>query len=80
MRVIPAEVTLAEAAAMPELVRTVNAMPPQTARIRTIEIEGLDRQFCGGTHLANISEIGRLKIAGTRSKGKMNKRIEIVLE
>ena len=80
LRVIPREVTLAEAAETPELVRTVNAMPPQTAKIRTIEIEGLDRQFCGGTHLANISEIGRLKIAGTRSKGKMNKRIEIVLE
>jgi misacylated tRNA(Ala) deacylase len=80
LRVIPREVTQAEAAEMPELVRTLNAMPPQMAKIRTIEIEGLDRQFCGGTHLANISEIGRLKIAGTRSKGKMNKRIEIVLE
>ncbi len=39
-----------------------------------------DRQFCGGTHLANTAEIVRLKIAGTRSKGKLNKRIEIVLE
>lgn len=80
LRVIYRDVTQAEAAEMPELVRTLNAMPPQMARIRTIEIEGLDRQFCGGTHLGNISEVGRLKIAGTRSKGKMNKRIEIVLE
>lgn len=80
LRLIPREVTQAEAAEMPELVRTAKAMLPQSARIRVVEIEGLDRQFCGGTHLANTSEVGRLKIAGTRSKGKMNKRIEIVLE
>jgi misacylated tRNA(Ala) deacylase len=76
----PREVTQAEAAQMPELVRTLNVMPPQMEKVRIVEIEGLDRQFCGGTHLANIGEIGRLKIAGTRSKGKQNKRIEIVLE
>jgi misacylated tRNA(Ala) deacylase len=80
LRLIPREVTQAEAIEMPELVRTAKAMLPDSARIRVVEIEGLDRQFCGGTHLANTAEIGRLKIAGTRSKGKRNKRIEIVLE
>lgn len=74
------EVTAEEAANMPELVRTLTAMPPQTSKIRVMEIQGLDRQFCGGTHVSNISEVGTLKIAGTRSKGKLNKRIEIVLE
>ncbi len=77
---LPRDVTAAEAAAMPELVRTLNAMPPLNGRIRILEIQGLDRQFCGGTHIANINEIGRLKIASTRNKGKQNKRIEIVLE
>lgn len=80
MSVEPRELTQAEASRMPELVRTLNAMPPQRDKIRIVEITGLDRQFCGGTHLANIREIGKLKIAGTRSKGKQNKRIEIVLE
>lgn len=80
LAVLPRELTQAEAATMPELVRTLNAMPPQREKIRTVEIAGLDRQFCGGTHLSNIREIGKLKIAGTRSKGKQNKRIEIVLE
>ncbi len=78
--ILPREVTRAEAAEMPELIRTLNAMPPQFDKVRIVEIQGLDRQFCGGTHLANISEVGQLKIAGTRSKGKQNKRIEIVLE
>lgn len=79
----PREVTEEEAREMPELVRTLNAMPPsfeKQGKVRIVEIEGLDRQFCGGTHLANLGEIGRLKVAGTRSKGKQNKRIEIVLE
>jgi misacylated tRNA(Ala) deacylase len=79
---LPREVTSAEAATMPELVRTLNAMPPVNANgtTRVMEIEGLDRQYCGGTHLASTSEMGTLKIASTRSKGKLNKRIEIVLE
>jgi len=76
----PRLLTPEEAAVMPELVRTLNAMPPQSDKMRIMEIEGLDRQFCGGTHLANIKEIGTLKIIGTRSKGKSNKRLEIGLE
>lgn len=80
MPVLPREVTAAEASTLPELIRSLNAMPPVSGTIRTVEIEGLDRQFCGGTHLSNIKEVGLLKIAGTRSKGKQNKRIEIVLE
>jgi misacylated tRNA(Ala) deacylase len=76
----PRLLTQEEAAAMPELVRTLNAMPPQSDKMRIMEIAGLDRQFCGGTHVANIGEVGKLKIIGTRSKGKSNKRIEIGLE
>jgi misacylated tRNA(Ala) deacylase len=77
---IPRLVTQEEAATMPELVRTLNAMPPQSEKMRVVEIAGLDRQFCGGTHVANIRELGALKVLGTRSKGKVNKRIEIGLE
>lgn len=80
LTLIPRELTAAEAAEMPELIRTLNAMPPQKSKIRMMEIAGLDRQFCGGTHVASTLEIGTLKIIGTRSKGKSNKRIEIALE
>jgi misacylated tRNA(Ala) deacylase len=77
---VPRLVTPDEAAQMPELVRTLNAMPPQSEKMRTMELAGLDRQFCGGTHVNNIRELGTLKIIGTRSKGKNNKRLEIALE
>jgi misacylated tRNA(Ala) deacylase len=80
LKIVPREVTAQEAADLPELVRTLNAMPPQSGKIRVVEIVGLDRQFCGGTHLASAAEIGPLKIIGTRSKGKQNKRIEIGLD
>jgi misacylated tRNA(Ala) deacylase len=73
------EITQTEAAQMPELIRTLNAMPPQVEKVRIVEIEGLDRQFCGGTHLHNASEAGHITISGTRSKGKQNKRIEITI-
>jgi Ser-tRNA(Ala) deacylase AlaX len=79
LNVQPRLLTQAEAAEMPELVRTLNAMPPQSEKMRIVEVVGLDRQFCGGTHVASASEIGLLKIIGTRSKGKQNKRIEIGL-
>ncbi len=80
MPMLPRLLSQDEANSIPELVRTLNAMPPQSDKMRIVEIEGLDRQFCGGTHVANTSEVGPVKIAGTRSKGKQNKRIEIVLE
>ena len=80
MPMTPLLLTQAEAAAIPELVRSLNVMPPQSEKMRIMEIAGLDRQFCGGTHVANLSELGPLKIISTRSKGKANKRIEIALE
>jgi misacylated tRNA(Ala) deacylase len=70
-----------EAFAIPDLIRTkVNLLPPGIDVIRTIEIVGLDLQADGGTHVANTSEVGRIKVAGYESKGRINKRIRIVLE
>ena len=79
MEMTPLLLTQQEAAAMPELLRSLNVMPPQSEKMRIVEIAGLDRQFCGGTHVANIGELGTLKIISTRSKGKANKRLEIAL-
>jgi misacylated tRNA(Ala) deacylase len=47
--------------------------------VRTVEIVGLDLQADGGTHVQNTREVGTLRVVGTRSKGKANKRLEIEL-
>ena len=65
---------------IPDLIRTkINLLPAGIAVVHTVEIVGLDLQADGGTHVRNTREIGTLKIIGTRSKGKINKRLEIAL-
>jgi misacylated tRNA(Ala) deacylase len=70
-----------EAFAIPDLIRTkINLLPPGIAEIRTIEIVGLDLQADGGTHVANTREVGRIRVTGYESKGRINKRIRIAVE
>jgi misacylated tRNA(Ala) deacylase len=70
-----------EALADPDLIRTqVNLVPERVKRIRIVEIEGLDTQADGGTHVANTREVGQMGITGHKSKGRQNKRIEFVLQ
>jgi misacylated tRNA(Ala) deacylase len=69
-----------EAFAIPDLIRTkINLLPPGIEEIRTIEIVGLDLQADGGTHVANTSEVGSIRVTGYESKGRINKRIRIEL-
>jgi misacylated tRNA(Ala) deacylase len=69
-----------EAFQIPDLIRTkINLLPEGISEVRTVEIVGLDLQADGGTHVANTREVGGIKVVGTRSKGKSNKRLEIVL-
>ena len=69
-----------EAFAIPDLIRTkINLLPPGIEEIRTIEIVGLDLQADGGTHVANTTEVGRIRVTGYESKGRINKRIRIAL-
>jgi misacylated tRNA(Ala) deacylase len=69
-----------EALENPDLIRTqVNLVPERVGVIRVVEIEGLDTQADGGTHVANTREVGRMEITGHKSKGRQNKRIEFVL-
>ena len=71
----------AEADQHPDLIRTkVNLLPPAIAEIRTIDITGLDLQADGGTHIANTAEVGRIKVTGHESKGRINKRLRIAVE
>jgi misacylated tRNA(Ala) deacylase len=77
VNVLPRDVAFA----IPDLIRTkVNLLPPGIAEVRTIEIVGLDLQADGGTHVANTREVGSIKVTGYESKGRINKRIRIVLE
>jgi misacylated tRNA(Ala) deacylase len=70
----------AEAFQIPDLIRTkVSLIPEGIAEIRVVNIEGIDQQADGGTHVANTHEVGRVHIAGSENKGKGNKRLEIVL-
>ncbi|MFA6265201.1 MAG: alanyl-tRNA editing protein [Pseudolabrys sp.] len=70
----------AELEANPGLVKTMSVKPPMgTGQIRLIEIEGLDLQPCGGTHVRNVGEIGTVKVTGIEKKGKQNRRVRIAL-
>jgi misacylated tRNA(Ala) deacylase len=69
-----------KALANPDLIRTqVNLVPDRMRHIRIVEIQDLDTQADGGTHVANTREVGRVEITGHKSKGRLNKRIEFVL-
>jgi misacylated tRNA(Ala) deacylase len=69
-----------EALQDPELIRTkVNLIPEFVDPIRVIDIGTIDRQADGGTHVANTSEVGPVRVVGTESKGKGNKRMRIEL-
>src|SRR5689334_3020014 len=73
-------ITDAELDAQPELVKTMSVQPPRGAgRVRLLKIPGIDLQPCGGTHVANIGEIGAIRVVKIRSEGRHNKRVEIVL-
>jgi len=73
-------ITDEELDAKPELVKTMSVQPPRGAgRVRLLEIPGIDLQPCGGTHVRNIGEIGRVKVLKIRSEGKKNRRVEVGL-
>ncbi len=77
VRILPRE----EAFQIPDLIRTkINLLPESIKEVRVVEIEDLDLQADGGTHVANTSEVGRIRVADYKSKGKINKRIYVELE
>jgi misacylated tRNA(Ala) deacylase len=69
-----------EADRRPELIRTkVSLLPASITVVRTVEIEGLDLQADGGTHVARTVEIGAVAIPEYKSKGRLNKRLQLTL-
>jgi misacylated tRNA(Ala) deacylase len=68
----------AEAFQIPDLIRTkINLLPEDIRQVRVVEIHGLDLQADGGTHVASTREVGRIRVAGYESKGRINKRIKL---
>ena len=76
-----AYVPLAEAAAQPGLLRSKSVAPPpdEDGTVRIVEIVGLDRQACGGTHLASTARSRPIRILKIDNKGRHNRRVKIGL-
>ena len=73
-------ITDAELDANPGLVKTMSVKPPRgSGHVRLVEIEGLDLQPCGGTHVRNTQEIGQIAVTQIEKKGKQNRRVRIAL-
>ena len=74
-------ITDEEMAANMDLVRTMSVAPPTgQGKVRLVNIDEIDLQPCGGTHVANISEIGKVRVGKVEKKGKHNRRINLHLE
>ena len=64
----------------PEIVRTMSVKPPKiNGKIRLVRIGNIDYQPCGGTHVNSTKEIGKIKILKVENKGRMNRRVNILL-
>jgi misacylated tRNA(Ala) deacylase len=75
------ELSREEAFQIPDLIRTkINLLPKGINQVRVVEIEGLDLQADGGTHVRNTAEVGTIRVADYKSKGKINKRIYVELD
>jgi misacylated tRNA(Ala) deacylase len=75
------ELSRAEAFAIPDVIRTAtNLLPPTIEIVRLVDIDGLDVQADGGTHVASTKQIGRLHVVKVENKGKGFRRIRVSLD
>jgi misacylated tRNA(Ala) deacylase len=73
-------ITDSELDANPGLVKTMSVQPPRgSGRVRLVEIDGIDLQPCGGTHVRRTAEIGPVTVSDVEKKGKQNRRVRIRL-
>jgi misacylated tRNA(Ala) deacylase len=74
-------ITDAELDANPGLVRSMSVQPPRgSGRVRLLEIEGVDLQPCGGTHVANTAEIGALVVKKIEKKSASTRRVVLAFK
>ena len=71
-------ITDAELDAQPELVKTMSVQPPRgSGRVRLLEVQGVDLQPCGGTHVKATGEIGPVRVRKIEKKSRLNRRVII---
>ncbi len=69
-----------EAFAIPDIIRTAtNLLPPEIEVVRIVDIDGLDVQADGGTHVASTRMVGRMRVVKVENKGKGFRRIRVAL-
>ena len=79
--VTPRWITEEELDANPSLVRTMSVAPPRgQGTVRVLDIEGVDLQPCGGTHVASTGETGRVRVRKIEKKGRQNRRVTVALD
>ena len=67
-----------EMAANMDMIRTMSVKPPSgQGRVRLINVEGVDLQPCGGTHVKATGEIGPIRVGKIENKGKHNRRVNL---
>jgi len=64
-----------EALKIPGLVKLAEAAPPDIPILRIVEIEDVDKQADGGTHVKNLKEVGQIKFVKAENKGRNNRRV-----
>lgn len=70
-----------EALAIPDIIRTAkNLLPMDLEIVRIVDINGLDVQADGGTHVASTKFIGAMRVAKVENKGKGFRRIRVTLD
>ena len=77
VRVLPR----AQALAIPNVIRTASdLLPPEIEMVRIVDINGIDIQADGGTHVASTAMIGRIAVTKMESKGRGFRRLRIRVE
>lgn len=69
-----------EAFKIPSITKLANVLPPAVKELRIVEIENIDRQADGGTHVSKLGEVGEIKLLKIDNKGKKNRRLYFALE
>lgn len=64
----------------PELARLAMGLPEKIKEFRIVKIGDIDEQVDGGTHVKNLSEIGKIEVIKTVNKGKNNRRVYFILQ
>ena len=79
--VTPHWISEEELDANPSMVRTMSVAPPRgRGTVRVLDIEGVDLQPCGGTHVASSGEIGRVRVTKIEKKGRQNRRVSVAFD